>query len=381
MKKILIMYATYGTGHRSIARYVEEYFKSKNEDFEIKNIDLLSYSLPIVNKVSTGFSNKLILSSNPFLWGLIYKYFDSKVTSFGTYRLLTKMFDTEKLKKELIDFNPDLTISTHFFASSTISRYKRKGYINTSLITIITDYQSHEFWLRNKIGEDALIVASKEEKKEMVEKGIPKEKIKVFGIPISSRFNDEYDTKAILEQYGFSGKRPIFLFFGGGGCGSKTSIPYLKTLLKMNLNADFVYVAGADQKLKEKAQKLVQKYENNNIRVFGFVNNVPELMSISDAVITKPGGITVTECLSLKKPMILINKTSGQERGNFKYLLKNGFALNGSNQRKFKKNMSLITNNKKILKRIQINLAENIKAKEAMKNLYKLSTELLNYKK
>ena len=104
-------------------------------------------------------------------------------------------------------------------------------------------------------------------------------------------------------------------------------------------------------------------------------------MSISDAVITKPGGITVTECLSLKKPMILINKTSGQERGNFKYLLKNGFALNGSNQRKFKKNMSLITNNKKILKRIQINLAENIKAKEAMKNLYKLSTELLNYKK
>lgn len=381
MKKILIMYATYGTGHRSIARYVEEYFKSKNEDFEIKNVDLLSYSSSLMNKASTTISNKLILSKNPVIWGMIYRYFNNKVTSFGSYRLITKLFDTEKMEKEIVAYKPDLIISTHFFASATISRYKRKGYTNASLITIVTDYKLHEFWLRNKIGEDALIVSSNEERKQMIKKGISKEKIKVFGIPISNRFEIKYDKKAILEKYGFNGKKPIYLFFGGGGVGSKTSIPYLKTLLKLNLNIDIIYVAGADLKLKAKVQKLVQKYDNNNIRVFGFVNNVPELMSISDAVITKPGGITVTECLSLAKPMILINKTSGQERGNFKYLLKNGFALNGSSQKKFKKNMILTSVNSKVLDKMHSKLVKNVASKSAMEKLYELSINLLNCKK
>jgi len=140
-------------------------------------------------------------------------------------------------------------------------------------------------------------------------------------------------------------------------------------------------VAGADLKLKAKVQKLVQKYDNNNIRVFGFVNNVPELMSISNAVITKPGGITVTECLSLAKPMILINKTSGQERGNFKYLLKNGFALNGSSPKKFKKNMILTSINSKVLDKMHSKLVKNVASKSAMEKLYELSINLLNCKK
>lgn len=381
MKKILIVYATYGTGHRAIAKYVEEYFKNQKEEYEIKNIDLLSYSIPLMNKVSTSISNKLILSGNPFLWGIIYKYFDHKVTSFGSYRLISKIFDTEKLKKEIIGFNPDLVISTHFFASSAISRYKRKGYLNSKLITVITDYESHEFWLKSKISEDALIVSSKEEKKEMQKKGIPGEKIKIYGIPISDRFKEECNNKAILKQYGFSGEKPLFLFFGGGGCGSKTSLPYLKMLLKLNLNIDLIYVAGADKKLKIKAQKMVQKYNNDRTRVFGFVNNVPELMNISDAVITKPGGITVTECLSLNKPMILINKTAGHERGNFKYLTKNGFALNGSTKRKFKRNIIGITKNEKILNKIKVKISKNAQGKEAMEKLYRLSCELLNCKK
>ncbi len=380
-KKILILYATYGTGHRSIARYVEEYFKSQNEEIEIKNIDILSYVMPLINVVSTKFSNKVILSGNPLLWGMIYKYFDSKVTTFGTYRLLSKMFDTEKIKNEIVDYNPDLTISTHFFASTVISRYKRKNYIDSKLITIITDYQSHELWLQNKKSENALIVASKEEKKEMIEKGVDAEKIKIYGIPISGRFSDNYDRDAILKEYGFSGTRPIYLFFGGGGVGSKTSLPYLKELIKLDINADIIYVAGDNKKLKNKAQKIVEKNECNNIRVFGFINNVPQFMTISAAVITKPGGITITECLCLKKPMILINKTAGHEKGNFKYLVKNGFAFNASSISRFRRTMITVNRNQNVLLKIHQRLNKHSESDEAMKKLYNLSMELLNSKK
>ena len=186
MKKILLMYATYGTGHKAIAKYVEDYFKSRNEEIKIKNIDLLDYVR--LGKTTSKLSNKIILSGNPILWGMIYKFFDSKITTFGTYQLVSKFFDSEALKEEIVSFNPDLVISTHFFASTSISRYKKKGYIDSKLVTIITDYQSHELWVQNKKTEDAIIVASKDEKRELVKKGVNPSKIRIYGIPISTKF-------------------------------------------------------------------------------------------------------------------------------------------------------------------------------------------------
>ena len=379
MKKILLMYATYGTGHKAIAKYVEDYFKSRNEEIKIKNIDLLDYVR--LGKTTSKLSNKIILSGNPILWGMIYKFFDSKITTFGTYQLVSKFFDSEALKEEIVSFNPDLVISTHFFASTSISRYKKKGYIDSKLVTIITDYQSHELWVQNKKTEDAIIVASKDEKRELVKKGVNPSKIRIYGIPISTKFNSRFDRNEILKKLSISGKRPIYLFFGGGGVGSKTSLPYLKELIKLNLNADIIFVSGHNNTVKRKAQDLCEEYDAENVRVFGFVTNVPELMSISEAVITKPGGITITECLTLKKPMILINKTAGHEKGNFKYLVHNGYALNASSLGRFKRSMIAIYSNKKIAEKIKSNLNKNKNASKSMEKLYNLSMELLNYKK
>ena len=379
MKKILLMYATYGTGHKAIAKYVEDYFKSRNEEIKIKNIDLLDYVR--LGKTTSKLSNKIILSGNPILWGMIYKFFDSKITTFGTYQLVSKFFDSEALKEEIVSFNPDLVISTHFFASTSISRYKKKGYIDSKLVTIITDYQSHELWVQNKKTEDAIIVASKDEKRELVKKGVNPSKIRIYGIPISTKFNSRFDRNEILKKLSISGKRPIYLFFGGGGVGSKTSLPYLKELIKLNLNADIIFVSGHNNTVKRKAQDLCEEYDADNVRVFGFVTNVPELMSISEAVITKPGGITITECLTLKKPMILINKTAGHEKGNFKYLVHNGYALNASSLGRFKRSMIDIYSNKKIAEKIKSNLNKNKNASKSMEKLYNLSMELLNYKK
>lgn len=126
---------------------------------------------------------------------------------------------------------------------------------------------------------------------------------------------------------------------------------------------------------------MIQKYNAYNIRTFGFVTNIPELMTISDAVITKPGGITVTECLTLNKPMILINKTAGHEKGNFKYLVKRGYALNGSSLRKFTKIMETLEEDNCKIKKAHEKMLKNKDNQDSMQKLYKLSEELLNCKK
>ncbi|MEG0798984.1 MAG: glycosyltransferase [Bacilli bacterium] len=376
-KKILIVYATYGTGHKVIAKYIENYFKEKNSSYEVLSIDLLLYSIPILGKFTQKASNKIILSKNPYLWSIIYNLYNNKFSVKSTNKIFINLFKNKKLINLLKSYNPDLTISTHFWASSLITNFNKKEYINSKLITIVTDYQAHEFWLNNHKGEDALIVSGNDIKNYFISKGVDKTKIFTYGIPISNEFNTSINNKIELyKQYKIDRNKLVFLFFGGGGLGSLSSIPYVKTLFKLNLPINIIFVSGMNKKLKLKVKELSKEYQVDNITVLGFVNNVPELLKISDAVITKPGGVTITECISEKKPMILFGKKGGNELGNTKYIIKKEFGINVSSTSSFKKEMIKITKKPKYLNHLTKKL-KNQKDNKSISKLYKLSKDLL----
>ena len=110
-------------------------------------------------------------------------------------------------------------------------------------------------------------------------------------------------------------KRP-FYFFGGGeyGIGKNKTINILNILAKSSCNIQVVAIAGRNKKLKEAFENIVlENNKQNSIKVLPFTNKVPELMSISDLVITKPGGLTTSESLASSLPMIVINPIPGQE--------------------------------------------------------------------
>ena len=176
-KKILITYALYGNGHRAIAEYIENYFKKQDPNLEILSLDLLKYSTPIIVDLSQKISNFLILKI-PIGWSLIYNLFDSRISSEVASRFTTNLFRNKKMKIVITDFNPDLTISTHFFGSSLIDLYNRKGFINSKLITVVTDYEAHALWLKGSKHEQAIIVGDKDEIKNLVKKGVNPKKIK-----------------------------------------------------------------------------------------------------------------------------------------------------------------------------------------------------------
>ena len=138
------------------------------------------------------------------------------------------------MRKVIKDFNPDLTISTHFFGSSLIDYYNRKGVIKTKLITVVTDYEAHALWLRGYKREQAIVVADKDEVSYLVKKGIDRNKIKAIGIPINPVTSTNFDVEKATKKYGFTGERPICLFFGGGGNGGVLSLPYIKQIIKSN---------------------------------------------------------------------------------------------------------------------------------------------------
>ena len=377
-KRILLTYAMYGNGHRAIAEYIQKYFKTRDPELEILAIDLLTYSTPILGRISQKVTDFFLLKF-PLGWSFIYDLFDTKISSEIANHTSMSLFKNKRMKKVISDFNPDMTISTHFFGSSLIDYYNRKGITNSKLITVVTDYEAHSLWLRGYKREQAIVVGDKDEVNYLVKKGVKRSIIKPIGIPIHPVTSNDFDILKATEKYGFDGTRPICLFFGGGGNGGTHSLPYIRKIIKSNLNIDFIYVAGKNQDAKDKVNKWIHEYNAKNIKTLGFVNNVPELLQICDFVVSKPGGAQTTESLYFKKPVIMINCSGGQEVANYKYFEKNGYGKRFRTAFMFNRYMKEISDNPKIIEKLQKNMSNNNNDK-AMEKLYDIAMKHLKEK-
>lgn len=369
-KKILIMYARYGTGHKAIANYVKDYF-TKNSDYEIKLIDILDYNTRIVGNMASKVFNNLLVKV-PSLWDVIYYSTDNRIGGKVGAGFQSRTLNKEKLSKTIISYNPDLIISTHFTATNFICRLKKQELLSCPLVCIVTDHKAHQMWLELNKYIDKMIVSATEIKRVLIKKGIPSYKIKTYGIPISDKYIKElYDKSELLKKYKVVGDKPIILFYAGGGDGSFASIPYLLTIIELRVDADVFFVCGKNKKLKEKAQGMVKRHGAKNVRVLGFIETGPEYLAISDFVITRPGGITTSEALCFNKPMVLIKGVGGQEKDNNKFLQKKGYAVNARWLFVFRYVLNNLCSNPKALAAFQsrVNRANQNHAMEKLFNL------------
>lgn len=225
----------------------------------------------------------------------------------------------------LDEYDPDIIISTHPFATQMISYLKKKGLVSCFLATILTDFAPHEQWIVGKDYGDLFFVSHEKMKRELIENfDIEQSKIFATGIPLSNKFLEHYNKKSLKESFGLDIDKKLVLFFGGGefGLGKDKTIAILKSFIEHSNNKfQIVAISGKNTRMKKHFQQLVEDFNAESIvKVLGFTNQVPELMSISDLVVTKPGGLTSSESLASGLPMVVINPIPGQEEENAEFL-------------------------------------------------------------
>ena len=167
-------------------------------------------------------------------------------------------------------------------------------------------------------------------KQYLISKNIPESKVFSTGIPISSRFLKEYNKKEILDELGLEENKKTILFFAGGefGLGKTRTVQIFEDLVKNFDNIQVIAIAGKNEKMKANFENIVKENEKEkHVKVLEYTNMVPELMSISDLVVSKPGGLTTSESLASGLPMIIINPIPGQEEENAEFLEKNGTGI------------------------------------------------------
>lgn len=327
MKKVLIFYGSYGGGHLSAAKSIRGYLEKNYPDLEIQMVDCIEYINKYINKVTTG-AYKELAKKAPWAWKQLYK--DSKDGALAKISTTSNKVMALKLNLYIQEFAPDLIISTHPFSTQMCGYLKKKEKINCKLATILTDFEIHEQWLEFAEYQDFFFVSNEQMKSDMINKNIEENKIFVTGIPVSDRFLKEYSREEVCKMFDLNPNNDVVLFFAGGefGLGRNTTIIMLKALIRLFSKLQVVAISGRNQKMNEKFHKLVEATESQNrIKIIEFTDKVPELMSISKFVITKPGGLTITEALTSHLPILIINPIPGQEEENANFIEKNGAGI------------------------------------------------------
>ncbi|QYR19511.1 glycosyltransferase [Paenibacillus sp. sptzw28] len=305
---ILILYAKFGDGHYQVSEALRQHFLDKGIQ-GVKLVDLFAEAHPVLNAIS-----RFAYIKSSVYWPELYGWTYSITDKFRPNARLGRwihMIGVQKLKEIIAREKPDAVIHTFPFLALSELRYKTG--IPMMSFTVLTDYVTHSRWIHPET--DRYFVASDELKEKMVDRGVDKDRITVSGIPVRRAFNTPCNEQHVYRKYGLqAGKKYVLVMAGAYGVLSDVG-KIIDGLL--NDEHELLLVCGRNQKLY--ADMLKAFAGKQNVTVFGFVEHIEELMSVSSCMITKAGGITLSEAMVLKLPVIVYRPLPGQEKGNAEY--------------------------------------------------------------
>ncbi len=323
--KVLILHASIGGGHKSAANALQQAFAQRGVT-EVVVKDVFEFGGELLRKAVVG-SYTVTSEKAPLLWKMFYEsgdVSDPKRAKFknqlrGQAQRPMFVLTLDKFVKE---YNPDILIGTHFMPLEILLPLKRKGEITAPLYEVITDFMVSSDWIQN--GVDAYFVASQFTREAMIARGVDTDLIHVTGIPVRPELAIEKTREEARANVGLQTEHVITLL--GGGIDSKRVRFVAAELLNADMRGALVVVAGRNKELLEEIQDL-QNGATLRLLKLGFIDYLDDLIVASDVVITKAGGLTVSEILARGTPMIVIDPIPGQEEWNADYVAASGAGI------------------------------------------------------
>lgn len=312
--KIIIAYASAGGGHFKAAEAIYNYFKTRN-NLEVKITDVLRGANPLFrNAYIHGYY--LFVRYLPWLWSACFRFtYAQRFRKFSKWlATLTDRLNTAGFRQFLIKENADYIICTHFLPPEIAGFLKRTKKINSKIVTVITDFGVHPFWICEST--DIYAVASDYTKEQLSLQGINQESIRVVGIPIDLKFSQNYDKVSLCHKLGIDANKFTVLIT----TGSFSMGPIEEIVDSLYKEVQLIVVCAHNKNLYRRLKQRAYP----SVLVCGFINNIEELMGVCDITIAKPGGLTIAENLSMGLPLLFITAIPGQETENIKFLSENG---------------------------------------------------------
>ena len=314
--KVLFLTVSTGQGHTSSARAIEKYLNDRG--VETFFLDVYGYISPRLCKAVS----KIYLfaaGKTPRFYGRQYDREDMGETGWVDIVAELNKIIKNKFVKFIKENEIDAVIATHLFAAQILTLVK--DHIDVKTLGIVTDYTLHPKWENTQL--DYYVIADKSLIPLARRKGIEKEKLLPLGIPVDMKFSVSRDKKEAKEELGFEPEKPlVYVMMGSMGYGNIFSV--IKEIDKAETDCNVAVCCGNNKRAKTLIDR---SYHRKNFKTYGFISNVDRIMDAADCIITKPGGLSVTESLSKKLPMIFVDPIPGQEYRNVEFLVNNGAGL------------------------------------------------------
>ncbi|CAA9892153.1 Processive 1,2-diacylglycerol beta-glucosyltransferase [Candidatus Methylobacter favarea] len=320
-KRVLIMSAGAGAGHIKAAEALELSFAADSRVAEVINNDALQYTNKLFRDFYSGFYTSLVRSAPNFL-GWWYKTSDEPWHTDRMRHMLDRL-NTKPLVRFIREFDPHITVCTHFMPAGIISHLIAAKQLQAHLSIVVTDFDFHAMWLSRSFHR--YFVAIDETRAHLEVLGIPSERITVSGIPIDAVFQQPLNREQSRLELELNPEKPVLLLSAGAfGLGPTEFM--VERLLNLNSNAQTVVVCGRNGELKQRILQLINN-RSSSFKVLGYTNEMHKLMKMADIFIGKPGGMTTAEAIACGLPMCVVAPIPGQEERNSDHLLEEGIAV------------------------------------------------------
>jgi processive 1,2-diacylglycerol beta-glucosyltransferase len=326
--KILILSASAGAGHMRAAEAVERAARAAGAAREVKHVDTLRYT----NKLFRTLYSKAyidLVNKSPEVLGWLYDALD-KPWKNERRRLALDKLNTRPFVKMLREEQPDICVCTHFLPAEIISWLKAKDRITARQAVVVTDFDVHAMWLCHHY--EQYFVALEETSAHLTALGVPADKVSVTGIPIDPVFSQEKDRREMCAKHGLRPDvKTILLSAGGFGVGPVERI--VASLAELKGEAQVVALCGRNEELRRRVEEAAAGARESRVAVkaVGYTTEVDELMTASDLLLGKPGGLTTSEALAKGLAFCVVNPIPGQEERNSDHLLEEGVAVRCNN--------------------------------------------------
>ncbi|MDQ7193091.1 diglucosyl diacylglycerol synthase [Staphylococcus felis] len=313
-KKILIITGSFGNGHIQVTNSIIEQLNSMN----LNNLTVIQHDLFLeAHPILTTICKKWYINSFKYFRGMYKSFYYSRPDQLD--KCFYKYYGLNKLVNLLLKEKPDLILLT--FPTPVMSVLTEQFNMNIPIATVMTDYRMHKNWITPF--SERYYLATEDLKESFKSIGIPEEKLKVTGIPISEKFEMDIDRESWLRSQGLNPEAQTILMSAGAFGVSKGFDTMIQRIVDESPNAQVVMICGRNKTLKRQLSATFK--HQHNVLILGYTQHMNEWMASSHLMLTKPGGITISEAFIRKVPMIFLNPAPGQELENAHYFEMKGF--------------------------------------------------------
>ena len=317
--RVLIFSATYGAGHVRAAEAVSEALHDLVPGVEVIHLDFGEFIGKTINKVIKNTYIEVI-KHTPKLWGKFY-YSTAKISPHSVFQRFLNGLGRREFLDYIHSVQPALIVCTYPTVAGVLSQLRLRNILDIPLVTVVTDYAVHSQWIHP--GVDMYIVGCAEVAEGLVKRGINRDRVHITGIPVHPKFEKELDRDRIRADLGLKPEIPTVLVMGGayGVLGGAKRL--CRFLADYPGQVQSLVVCGQDDRLYKSLDPVVEGARNTMVH-FGFVTNVEELMTAADIIVSKAGGLTVSEALTKRLPILVLQPIPGQEEENAVFLARHG---------------------------------------------------------